>query len=331
MRDPATADERFVSPASVERAATMPACESTSRTGQLWVCLAALLTAGASVLAQAQDAKPPAKPDPSAIDAAVLTLGGVDLRSIRYGGTGVIHAGAQPLLSTSPGGGIVLKSYEVSIDYPASAMSIDVMRDTAADAGTLPVSGENRRIYAVNGATAWDVSFGPALPDAAITKTTAVRRSKSNVVNTLVPQPPQSNDGAAAERRYGIWVTPHGFLKAALANQPALRPAGSGTEVSFYSGGQRFVGFINSKSQVERVRVWIKQPSTFAKAPVDKSGNELLIDTTYTDYATFGKVSFPTRIVQVRTGQPTLELLITSVQANAPVRVSIPETLTNAR
>ena len=290
-------------------------CESTSRTGQVWVCLAALLAAGSSVLAQVPDDKPPAKPDPTAIEAAVAALGGVDLRSIKYGGTGVIHTGAQPLLSASPGGGIVLKSYEVSIDYPASAMSIEVVRDTAVDVATVSASADNRQIYAVNGATAWDVSFAAAPLGSPMTTTAAVRRSKpANAVNTLMPQAPQANPGAAAERRYAIWVTPHGFLKAALANQPALRPAGSGTEVSFYSGGQRFVGFINSKSQVERVRTWIKQ----------SSGTDLLIDTTYTDYAMFGKISFPTRIVQTRTGQPTLELSITAVQANAPVRVPVP-------
>ena len=123
----------------------------------------------------------------------------------------------------------------------------------------------------------------------------------------------------ALERRYAIWVTPHGFLKAALANQPALRPAGAGTEVSFYSGAQRFVGFVNSKNQVERVRIWIK-----------RSSGDLLIDTTYTDYATFGNASFPTRIVQTQTGQPTLELSITAVQPNARVRVPVPESFAPA-
>jgi len=69
------------------------------------------------------------------------------------------------------------------------------------------------------------------------------------------------------------------------------------------------------------VRTWIKQPS----------GGDLLIDTTYTDYASFGKVSFPTRIVQTQTGRPTLELSITTVQPNVPVRVPIPEALAVAR
>ena len=322
MTMPESADERFVKPGSVNRARRSPASESIRKAGQVCVWVAALLTAGASLLAQAQEDKPSAKPNPSAIEAAVATLGGVDLRSIKYSGTGVIHTSGQRLLSPSPGDRIVLKRYEVAIDYPASSMSIEVVRETGASGGEQSAAGEHRQIHAVNGATAWDVSFVPASLDSPITKTAVARRGKpGNAAASLVPQPPEGNPGAAVERRYAIWVTPHGFLKAALANQPALRPAGSGTEVSFYSGRQRFVGFVNSKNQVERVRTWITQPS----------GSDLLIDTTYTDYATFGKISFPTRIVQAQTGQPTLELSITAVQPNVPVRVPIPETLAVAR
>jgi hypothetical protein len=129
--------------------------------------------------------------------------------------------------------------------------------------------------------------------------------------------PPQANPDAAGERRQRIWVTPHGFLKAALGNQPALRPAGNGTEVSFYLGTQRFVGFINSKNEVERVRTWVKRPA-----------GDLLIDTTYTEYRPFGSTLFPTRIVQRVSGEPVLDLAITAVQPNAPVRVVVPATLT---
>jgi len=320
MSVPESADERFVKPGFANRVKTTSARVNMGNAGQLCVCVAALLMAGRGI--SAQESKPPAKSDPSAIEAAVATLGAVDLRSIRYSGTGVIYISGQRLLSPSPGETIALKRYEVSIDYPASSMSIEVVRETGANGVEPSAAREDRQIHAVNGATAWDVSFLPASPDSPITRTSAGSRSKSaNAAASLVPQASQVNPGAAAERRYAIWVTPHGFLKAALANQPALRPAGSGTEVSFYSGSQRFVGFVNSKNQVERVRTWIKQPS----------GGDLLIDTTYTDYASFGKVSFPKRIVQTQTGQPTLELLITAVQPNVPVRVPIPETLAAVR
>jgi hypothetical protein len=275
------------------------------------LCVGIVVLTATSLVLSAQEPQPPSKPNPNAIDAAVATLGASDLRSIRYSGTGVIHVSGQRLLTSAPGDRIALKHYEASIDYPSGSMSIDVVRD----------GSEHRQVHAVNGTTAWDVSFAPPSADAPIVKTSARSRARAGAVeSTLVPLPPQGNPGAAMERRYAIWVTPHGFLKAAFGNQPALRPAGAGTEISFYSGAQRFLGFVNSKNQVERVRTWIKQPS-----------GDVLIDTTYTDYATFGSVSFPTRIVQTQTGQPTLELMITAVQPNAPVRVPVPEELSVVR
>ena len=301
-----------------------------SRIRQSGVAVVVLLAGG--LVLSAQEPAAPSKPDPNVIEAAVAVLGAADLRTIRYSGTGHLHVSGQRLLTAGSGDRIALTRYEASIDYPASAMSVELVRGGSA---TGDDAAADRHVQAVNGATAWDVAFAP-VSDATITRTSASKRSTSatapadgsksadavrGLMSQLVPQPPQLAPDAALERRYAIWVTPHGFLKAALANQPALRPAGAGTEVSFYSGGQRFIGFINSKNQVDRVRTWIKQPS-----------GDLLIDTTYTDYATFGKVSFPTRIVQTRTGQPTLELSITAVQPNAAVRVPVPDTLsTSAR
>jgi hypothetical protein len=286
-----------------------------------WCVGCAVLLAGGLGLS-AQEPAAPSKPNPNAIEAAATVLGAADLRTIRYSGTGYIHVSGQRLLSADGGGRIALKRYEVSIDYPASAMSVELVRERSAPGDD---DATDRHVQAVNGATAWDVAYAPA-SDATITRTSSKRSTSAKApadgsrsvddVPGLVPQPAQLAADAALERRYAIWVTPHGFLKAALANQPALRPAGAGTEVSFYSGAQRFVGFVNSKNQVERVRTWIKRPS-----------GDLLIDTTYTDYAAFGKISFPTRMVQIRTGQPTLELSITAVQPNAPVRVAVPDTL----
>ena len=294
------------------------------------ICLAVVL--GGMALS-AQEPAAPSKPNPNTIEAAVTVLGASDLRSIRYSGTGYLHVSGQRLLTPGAGERIALKSYDVAIDYPASAMSVEIVREGGASG---EAAATDRHIQAVSGATAWDVSFAPASDPAinrtsarkpsTFTKAPADRSNSAGVVPGLVAQAPQVNPGAAVERRYAIWVTPHGFLKAALANQPALRPAGAGTEVSFYSGAQRFVGFVNSKNQVERVRIWIKQPS-----------GDLLIDTTYTDYATFGQVSFPTRIVQTLTGQPTLTLPRPAVSARSAndgpklslLRVSVPRAGSN--
>ena len=54
---------------------------------------------------------------------------------------------------------------------------------------------------------------------------------------------------------------------------------------------------------------------------------DVLIDTTYTDYAVFGSIAFPTRIRQLQNGRPVLDVTVTSVEANVPVHVAIPTNL----
>ena len=55
-----------------------------------------------------------------------------------------------------------------------------------------------------------------------------------------------------------IWTTPHGFIKAAVANNATSQTAAGGSEVSFtLDGKHRYVGQINAQNQVERVRTWI--------------------------------------------------------------------------
>ena len=58
-----------------------------------------------------------------------------------------------------------------------------------------------------------------------------------------------------------IWATPHGFLKAALANNATSQPADGGSEVSFtIDGKHKYIGRINAQNQVERVQTWIDNP-----------------------------------------------------------------------
>ena len=276
------------------------------------LCLLASMVCAAQLAGQTPDPDAaPAKPNATAIVDAVAALGAQDLRSIRYTGASSNHAGA--LDPRAPRHAV--KVYDVAIDYPASAMQIELVRgiSSVSPEEGVPASVEPRQVEAVNGRTAWD-AVAPAAAVAPRKKREA--KQVAQTADAAVP-PPQANPDAAGERRQRIWITPHGFLKAALGNQPALRPAGNGTEVSFYLGTQRFIGFINSKNEVERVRTWVKRAS-----------GDLLIDTTYTEYRQFGSTLFPTRIVQRVTGEPVLDLSITAVQPNAPVRVVVPATLT---
>jgi len=280
------------------------------------LCTCGLAVYAAGLVAQAPPDGPPVKPNAGAITLAVEALGSADLQTLRYLGAGDIYVGGPDADPTATRPPVAVSSYEVSIDYPASAMQVEVVRATnSSPASGEPAAVDQRWIQAVNGTLAWDVAFAPGNATSGVQR--VATRAKSGRGSGPTPQPPQSNPAASSERRQGIWITPHGFLKAALANQPTLRPAGSGTEVSFFSGSSRYVGFINSKNQVERVRTWVADPVL----------GDRLIDTTYTEYQLFGKTRFPTHITQKHRGQLALDLVVSAVQPNAPVRLAVPEGL----
>ena len=82
-----------------------------------------------------------------------------------------------------------------------------------------------------------------------------------------------------------IWTTPHGFLKAAAANNATSQPATAAAPRSRSpSGGKhKYVGRINAQNQVERVQTWIDN-TVLGDTPVE---------ITYSDYRDFNGVMFP--------------------------------------
>ena len=255
--------------------------------------------------------KPDAKPDPNALVGSRIALGESNLQSIRYTASGTLANSADRDAKDAPP--TAIGSYDVVIDYPASTMQIDVVSLAGAD----PAAPLAHHLEAINGTIAWDSEF-VTMP----TREPAQKRTRAKPAERFAPTSaaPRLDGATSVLRRQAIWMTPHGFLKAAMSNQPALRVAGSGTEVSFYAGPHRYVGFLNSKHQVERVRTWIRRPEL----------GDLLVDTTYTDYAQFGDITFPTRIRQLQNGRPVLDLTVTGVEANPPVHIPVPKNVGEA-
>jgi glyoxylase-like metal-dependent hydrolase (beta-lactamase superfamily II) len=120
---------------------------------------------------------------------------------------------------------------------------------------------------------------------------------------------------AAEERQLQIWLTPHGFLKAAMENNAIAKKGSGGTVVSFTAGKFKINGTIDSQNIVTRTETRIANPVL----------GDMPVETTYSGYKDFNGVKFPTMIVQKQGGYPVLDLAVTSVQPNASLSLPLPE------
>lgn len=127
---------------------------------------------------------------------------------------------------------------------------------------------------------------------------------------------------AAEERQLQIWMTPHGFLRAAAAATDArVAPAAGGTAVTFtVLGKYKLAGTLDAQGQVTRIETLV--PNVVL--------GDMPVATTFADYKDFGGVKFPARIVQVQGGFTSNEFTVASVQPNARVDVAVPANVQTA-
>src|SRR5579862_2853481 len=148
--------------------------------------------------ANAQDAK-------TILDAAATTLGATNLKTIQFSGRGSDFMFGQAYEGSSPWPRFSLPSYTMTIDYTIPAMRDDRKRQQVENpprgGGLQPLVGELRQIWVLSGNYAWDVAGQNAVPAAA-----------ERDIRTAV-------DGRLAQ----IWMTPQGFIKAAIANHAAVK------------------------------------------------------------------------------------------------------------
>jgi glyoxylase-like metal-dependent hydrolase (beta-lactamase superfamily II) len=230
---------------------------------------------------------------PRSLEAAREALGVDELQSIEFSGTGRWFQFGQAPSPTLPWPQFDLSSYTATIDYQIPAARVQMTRIQTVEPGRArPAPVEQRPDQYVSGRSAWNMAAPAGAPPA-----------------------PQSQPAAVEERTMEIWATPHGFVKAALANNATSQPAGSGLEVSFTVGGtHRYVGTVNAQNQIERVQTWIDNP-ILGDTPVEIS---------YADYRDYGGVLFPGRIVRTQGGHPVLDLTIAAVRANPTFALEVP-------
>jgi glyoxylase-like metal-dependent hydrolase (beta-lactamase superfamily II) len=230
------------------------------------------------------------------------TIGAEQVKTIQYSGNGTIYILGQSVSPDAAWPRFNLTSYTALVDYEHGAMREENVR-TQYEApprggGNQPIFGERRTVAFVSGENAWTVvGDTPAAP------------SPLNVT----------------DRQAQIWLTPHGWVKAAQSAAPTLESRNEGgkqlTVVSFTAHGKYKVnGYVNEQNLLEKVETWIPNPLF----------GDMLVETSYSDYRNFGGVQFPGKIQTSQGGHPTLDLAVTDVQANVPTEITVPEAIPQA-
>jgi glyoxylase-like metal-dependent hydrolase (beta-lactamase superfamily II) len=222
------------------------------------------------------------------LDGVTKAMGATGLKSIQYSGNGVNFQVGQNYSPDVPWPRFVVKTYTRAASYDAPALHDELVRlqgeDPPRGGGGQPVRGEQRQIFMLSGDFAWNVTG-----------------------DVVVPTPV-----ALIDRQLQLWTTPHGVVKAAMANKAAAQ----GRVISFAMPGKfRVKATVDAQNLIERVD---------AVAPHVVLG-DVPVEIRYSDYKDFGGVKFPTKIKQSIGGYPALELTVTDVRPNAAVDASVPE------
>lgn len=236
----------------------------------VFVALVAL--GGGTASAQAVDAR-------KAIEAAAKAMGTMNVKSIQFVGDGYVAKVGEQYNLTDGWPQVPVTDYTRTIDYDAKYMRVDYDEK----------QGGNHVVNVVNGNFAWDVKG-----------------------DTPVPLMRMYLDGIpyADLRQLEIVLSPHGFIKAALAatdlkaiRQPIVGPSDFGlsaygqwvTIVSFSYGKTRVNGTINDQNLIELTGSWIANPVY----------GDMTYEMRYTMYKDYGGVMFP-GLIHVHQGDPRI-------------------------
>jgi glyoxylase-like metal-dependent hydrolase (beta-lactamase superfamily II) len=232
------------------------------------LCLSSILLAlmGVTPAAQPQDVK-------AILQTVAANLGADNLRCLTYSGRGYVGTVGQNFTPRDDWPRVELASYTKTINFDARTSKEEQVRRQgsfpARGGGGMPIQGDVQQINFVSGNHAW------ALQGA-----------------NPVPQP-----AAASVRQLEMWLTPHGFVKAALAaSSPVILtrnegPEGAGpkrrvTIVSITALGKyRVNATINSENLIDRIQTWV--PNAVI--------GDMYYETVYSDYKAFGTLKFPMR------------------------------------
>jgi glyoxylase-like metal-dependent hydrolase (beta-lactamase superfamily II) len=217
-------------------------------------------------------------------------MGATELNSIQYSGSGTHYAFGQAYEPGERWPRFEVKSYTAAVDYQTPAMRMEMLRAQGENpprgGGAQPFATEQRMIQVVSGTHAWTGAQAAPTPN------------------------------AVADRRRQIWLTPHGAVKAAIANNATV----NGNVLTFRAEDRDVRVTLNDQNLVERVE-YLTTNSVVGDVPVE---------ITYSDYADFNGIQFPRRIVEKQDGFDTLDITVTTVQPNAAVDLPVPPNVASA-
>jgi len=253
--------------------------------------------------ASAQDAK-------AVLQAASKAMG--TPKTVQITGTGWNAAVGQSFSPEEDWPRFEVTRYVRTIDYDARSSREEFTRrqgnNPPQGGGGTPIQGEQQQVFIVSGTSAWNMQDGKA-----------------------VPQPGLYLAGIPVSefRQLDILLTPHGFLRAAMAANPtsvsltlgsptgAVTPNGKATLVSFTAMGKyRVVGTFNDQNLLNMVHTWVPNPVY----------GDMLYELRYTNYKDFGGVKFPTTL-HIHQGDPRLSVAHNSMEitlSNVEPNVNVP-------
>jgi glyoxylase-like metal-dependent hydrolase (beta-lactamase superfamily II) len=246
-----------------------------------------ILIAGLAVMLCA-----PGHAQPSKLAAAADAMGSANLKAIEFTGSGSVFSFGQAFEPGERWPRFIQRSYSAAINYETPAMRVVQVRSQGEHpprgGGAQAVGADQRTVLAVSGKFAWQEGGNQAIP----------------------------NNDAAGDRLRLLWATPHGVIKAALANAAQIE----GNTATFTLDGRAFKATLNAQDLVEKV-AWLSTNDVVGDYPVEIA---------YSDYADFGGFKFPRHIVQTEDGHPTLDITVSDVKPNAAVTIAAPENVRQA-
>jgi glyoxylase-like metal-dependent hydrolase (beta-lactamase superfamily II) len=216
---------------------------------------------------------------PTVIAAAAEAMGTEGLQSIQYSGSGEVFMMGQNFRPDAPWPRFTVPKYTASVRYDVPAFREELVR---IDTDNPPRGG---------GAGGYNPTTGQGGMRPIVGEQTQVRQGT-----------PATDNGFMQ-----VWLTPHGFLKAAAANNATVGNEGERRTLSFRALDKYTVtGTLDDQNLVERIETHVDNTML----------GDMRFEAVYSDYRDYNGVKFPGRIVERQGGHPTLDVNISDVQPN---------------